>query len=179
MPRFPVPRTALAGVLAVLVASAALAAEPASSGAGFSAGLTVRPGASAGDIGLPVYPGATPWREDGEDSPGAGINLWGGAFGLQLFVLKLRAPDNVDNVARFYREAMSRQGRLIDCSAGTPAEPPPAAGDSKLLRCDSDRAKPGGRLFKVGLPGGVRMVAIEPAGGGSKVQLLRLMLRGD
>ena len=191
MKNTPIPRRARLALLAgCLAAGAALAGEPARP-EGFSAGLSVQPRASAADIGLPLYPGATPERrtdddrdrdrdKDGDsDSAGASISLWGGAFGMELYALKLRSSDSVDVVSRFYREAMSRQGRVVDCSRGAAPEPPPAMSDTKLLRCENDRSKPGGFLFKLALPGGVRMVSIEPAPGGSRIQLLRLMLRGE
>ena len=54
-----------------------------------------------------------------------------------------------------------------------------AASQGELLRCGNDRAKPGGFVYKLALPGGVRMVAVEPvAGGGARIQLVRLLLRG-
>jgi hypothetical protein len=175
--------TRLALLAALLSAGTALAGEPARS-EGFSAGLTVQPRASAADIGLPLYPGATPERRAGDDSDGdsegASISLWGGSFGMDLYALKLRSSDSVEAVSRFYRDAMSRQGRVLDCSRGAaPDTAPPAAADSKLARCENERGKPGGFLFKLALPGGVRMVAIEPTTGGSRIQLVRLMLRGE
>ena len=139
----------------------------------------MQPRSSAADIGLPLYPGATPERDADGDSEGASISLWGGAFGMELYALKLRSSDSVDVVSRFYREAMSRQGRVVDCSRGAAPVPAPAASETRLLRCDDDRGKPGGFLFKLALPGGVRMVAVEPAPGGTRIQLVRLMLRGE
>lgn len=161
---------------ALLLAPAVQAADKSE---GFSAGLSVHPRASPGDIGLPAYPGAVPARDGDNDEEGASIQLWGGAFGMQLHVLKLRSADSAEAVGRFYREAMARQGRLVDCSAGAPPEPAePGASQGELLRCGKDRGKPGGHLYKIGLPGGVRMVVIEPEARGTKIQLLRLMLRG-
>jgi len=171
----------LRAILAVLACTLACAAAGASEDRdGFSAGLSVQPRASATDIGLPVYPGATPERERDDDSDGATISLWGGPFGMDLRVVKLRSADSADTVSRFYRDALERQGRLVDCSRDAPPEAPaPAASGTKLLRCGSDRGKPGGHLYKLGVPGGVRIVAIEPADGGSRIQLVRLLLRGD
>jgi len=166
------PSLCLAAVLALSCATAR-AGEP---DAGFSAGVSARSVASAADIGLPVYPGATPSPDRGEDSPGADLHLWGGAFGIRLQVLKLRTSDKVDAVARYYREAMTRQGSLVDCGADPVVEP---VGGGKLLRCGSDRPPAGGRLYKLGFPGGVRIVAIEPYEGGSRIQMVRLLVRGE
>lgn len=171
------PLAALGLALLALGTSAALAADKSE---GFSAGLNVQPRATLSDIGLPGYPGATPDKDDRDDSEGATIQLWGGLFGMQLHVIKLRSNDAPEAVARFYREAMARQGPVVDCGTGAPPEPPaPAASQSKLLRCDKDRAKTGGYLYKLGLPGGVRMVSVEPAGRGSRIQMVRLMIKGE
>lgn len=174
--RLAAPLLALALTL-TLGTGAALAADE-----GFSAGLSVQPRASAGELGLPLYPGAVPERDRDGDSEGATISLWGGPFGMDLRVLKLKSSDGVDAVSRYYRDALARQGRVVDCSRDAAPEPvsAEAEGDGKLMRCGKDRAKPGGFLYKLALPGGVRMVAIEPAadGSGSRIQLVRLLLRG-
>jgi hypothetical protein len=167
---------------APLLALTLLSAPAFAGNEGFSAGLSVQPRASAADIGLPLYPGALPERDrDGDgDSEAATISLWGGPFGMDLHVMKLRSGDSVEAVSRFYRDAMQRQGRVVDCSRDAAPEPPVTAADGKLMRCGNDRAKAGAYLFKLALPGGVRMVAIEPAPGGARIQLVRLLLRnGD
>ncbi|MBL8306135.1 MAG: hypothetical protein JNM33_05530 [Rubrivivax sp.] len=172
----PWRRSAVALFTALALAPAAWSAEKSE---GFSAGLKVQPRATLTDIGLPMYPGATP-DKTGDEGEGASIQLWGGLFGMQLHTLAFKSGDAPDAVARFYREAMTRQGPLVDCSADAPPDPPPAAASqSKLLRCGKDRAKPGSHALKVGLPGGVRMVSIEPDGRGSRIQLVRLMIRGE
>lgn len=183
-------RTAPLALAALAFAgTAARAADPApadrTAADGFSAGVEVRRIDTAADIGLPAYPGATPWREPGDDGAGASLGLWGGAFGIRLRVLKLHSADGVDAVARYYRDALVRQGRLLDCSAGdaTPTLPPPrpdaAAARDSVLTCGNDRAQAGSFLFKSGVPGDVRMVSIVAAATGTRVQLVRLQLRGD
>ena len=158
---------------------ATLAAEPASS-SGFSAGLSVQPTATAADIGLPLYPGAKPWRESGDEGPGATLALWGGAFGMQLKALKLRTPDKVDDVARYYRDAMAHYGKVVDCSAGAPREPEPARRDDSTLRCGSgDKPPAGAQHYKVGAPRAMRIVTVEPVAGGTQVQLVYLQIRGE
>lgn len=183
-PQFPAgARAVLAAALLAAAGAAAHAAGPADDGT-FSAGVEVRKLASAREIGLPVYPGATVWTEPGEDSAGASLGLWGGAFGIRLQVLKLHSADRADAVAAYYREALPRLGRLLDCSAGSadtaPQEPEAERGKKKkLLACGDDRPKPGGFLFKLGQPDHVRMVSIEPAPSGTRLQLVGLQLRGD
>ena len=145
---------------------------------GFSAGVEVRKLANVAEIGLPVYPGAVRWK-DAEEDGGASLGLWGGAFGIRLQVLKLQSTDGADVVAAWYRHALSGMGTVVDCGAGAPAVAPATQTPQKLLGCGSDRPHPPGALFKVGRPDLVRMVSIEPMGSGSRLQLVRLQMRGD
>ena len=94
---------------------------------------------------------------------------------IKELVARLKIPNSTISSLL---DAMQRQGPLVDCSRDAP-EPAASAADGKLMRCGSDRAKAGATLFKLALPGGVRMVAIEPAPGGSRIQLVRLLVRGD
>ena len=171
--------------LSFLLVAPGHAADAAASSGGFSAGLTVQPVASAEDIGLPIYPGARLYRErdrDNNDSAGADLNIWGGSFGMRLQALKLQTPDSIDAVARYYREAMARYGRVLDCG-NQPDSRPDNGSDEPALRCDKERPKAGSRLFKVGTKRQVRIVSIEPAkdaaGGATQVQMLRIEFKRD
>lgn len=139
---------------------------------GFKAGLEVRGSAELSKIGLPAYPGAQLQRDQGDDGPGATIGLWGGLVGFKLAVLKFNSPDSVDSVARFYREALARNGAVLDCSR---PDPKPAV-DDKQLHCGDDRPPPGGQLYKVGKPNRLQLVSVEPGpkGQGSRFVLLRM-----
>lgn len=171
---------AVAGLLAATFTTGARAGEPASSGA-FRAGIEVRAEASAADIGLPVYPGATPQPGDGKDSGAATVGLWGGSLGFHLAVLKYTSPAPLDSVAAYYRDAMGRYGAVLDCSQPRVASEAPAGDDAKkkTLRCGKDdKADAGGRLYKVGTPGDQRIVSIKPAGNGVSFQILHIETQG-
>lgn len=177
----PVLMALLMTLLTAVLPPAARAADKDSAQSdGFSAGLSVRKLDSAAQTGLPVYPGAQPLRDKDDDSAGASVGLWGGAFGFQLHALKLQSRDPVPAVAAFYREALSREGALMDCSQPQP-EPArgPDSNKDSLLRCGSDKPAPGGQLFKVGTPKRVRIVTLEPSAGGTRIQLVRVELRAD
>lgn len=163
-----------------LTATPAHAAEPAASGSAFGAGLEVRATASADDVGLPVFPGATPKAERGDDSAGATVGLWGGSLGFHLSVLKFTSPAALDNVAAYYRDAMSRYGTVLDCSQGRPAGDASAPeGSKKPLRCGrDDKADTGGRLYKVGTQNDQRIVSIKPSAQGVDFQMVRMTTRG-
>ena len=50
------------------------------------AGLIVSARATAKEVGLPIYPGSRPYKEQGkdDDSPAAKLGLWGNSFGFKL-----------------------------------------------------------------------------------------------
>lgn len=172
LPRQRPARAARLATLPLLLASAlagTLPAQAADDGAGFSAGLQVRPLATADEIGLPVYPGATPWVEGDNKEAGAQLSLWGGAFGFQMRALKMRSDDPVDRVVRYYRSALDKQGPWIDCSA-TP---------TSAHECGTDKPQAGAYVFKRKTGSSTRLVNIDALPGGTRVQLVRIDTRGE
>jgi hypothetical protein len=169
--------------LSTLLLAGALCLSPqraraADANAGFSIGMSAQPRAEAAEIGLPVYPGAVPNPDAEDQQAGATLRLWGGPFGMKLQLLKLKSSDRPADVARFYRDALARQGPVLDCTEARTQEPAlPAA--SKELQCGDERPAAGGYIFKAGTKGSLRVVNIEPLAGGSKLQLVRLETRGD
>lgn len=172
-------------LLCALPAQAQAGTPPASTAEeGFSAGISVKPATTLEKLGLPAYPGATPYAEPGDDGQkaGASIGVNFGLFGVQVNAMKLRSGDGVEAVAAWYRQQLPRLGPVLDCSANGPADPPPLPdkqADKQVLRCGSDRAKPGAALFKLGQRAQQRIVAIEKlAAGGTKLTLVRVDTRG-
>lgn len=161
--------------------AAVLAATGAARAAdGFSAGIDVRPQASAAEIGLPLYPGAQAQRDSGDDSSALSLGLWGGSLGFKLVVMKFASGDSPRDVARYYREALARYGTVLDCSAATaPSASAARGGDGSRLACDDDERRPGSRVYKVGTRRSHRIVAIEPEGAGSRFQLVRIDARTE
>lgn len=174
-----IPSAILFALLITPTLVGAARAADGTNASGFSAGISVRPQVDTAALGLPLYPGATPARDQDGDSAAASLGLWGGAFGLRLQAMKLRTPDAVDTVARYYREALAASAPVLECPREGPPEPPsPAGSGPHTLRCDNDRPPPGGQLFKTGRPDDVRMVIIQPGPGGTQLQLVHLRLRG-
>lgn len=171
------PRLALTASLLGVLALGACAqtpppAPPASSG--FSAGLTVTEQVSASDLGLPLYPGAQPRREGANDKPSINFDLWGNTLGIKLVVAKYQTGDDAERVARFYRQAMARQGTVLDC--GDPQAP--RGKNSQALSCENDRPEAGARLYKVGQPRSYRVVGVRPlADGQTELSLVRVETR--
>ena len=146
----------------------------------FSAGVNIRASTSPEKLALPYFPGAVPHVEKGDEKPGATIAAWGGVFGLQLQVMKLRSSTSPEIVARWYHEQLSRLGPLLDCSHGAAADLPTLPdknADRQLLRCGDDRPEPGGALYKLGTRTDTRVVSVKPADGGSRIELVRIQLK--
>ena len=137
------------------------------------AGITMAADADAKDIGLPLYPGARRHKDKDSDSPGINFDLWGGGSGVKLAVLKLESDDSPDKIAIYYKKALAKYGKVLDCSH--PADADAAKNSSaKQLTCADDKPDKGGQLFKSGTKENQHIVAIQPNSTGSLFQLVYL-----
>lgn len=133
-----------------------------------SVGATLGKNASARDVGLPIYPGSKPHQEGSNDSS-ANLGLWGGGSGFKLAVLKMETQDGPDKVAAFYKKALSKYGKVLDC---TNKQDKAEETNSKALTCGSDKPEKGGMIFKAGTKDKQHIVGIEPNGKGSVYNLI-------
>jgi hypothetical protein len=144
------------------------------------AGLIVSARATAKEVGLPIYPGSMPHKEQDKDndSPAAKLGLWGTSFGFKLVVLKMESKDAPSKVAEYYRRALAKYGTVLDC---TNAARPQQAKDEKSekLTCGDDKPETGGVLFKAGTNEKQHIVGIQPNGTGAVFQLLYVEARGE
>jgi len=142
------------------------------------AGIRFRLQVSEKEIGLPIYPGAKPHKDDKGDSPAANIGLWGSSFGFKLVVLKMETPAAPAKVAAFYQKALAKYGKVLDCT--NQAAKSDAQGTKKTpsaITCD-DTPETGAMLFKSGTKGKQHIVGIQPDGQGSVFQMVLLDTRG-
>jgi hypothetical protein len=141
-----------------------------------SVGFTLSAEATEKDLGLPIYPGAKPYKEDAESDPALHVALSGGSFGFKLVVLKLESADSVEKVAAFYRKAMSKYGTVLDCSKAGPNSGKNDAGKShdksNPLTCEDDHPEKGGYAYKVGTKQKMHVVAVEPNGKNALISLV-------
>ena len=180
-------RVSLLGAFcAVLVGMHLVPATPAKAGGNRGpqdkdgAGLTFSKQATSKEVGLPVYPGAKPHKEEKDDSPSVQMGIWGSKFGIKLAVMKMESNDAPDKIAAFYKKALAKYGTVLNCS--DPAQKTSAkdtAGSSTKLDCGDDQPEKGALLFKAGTKEKQHLVGIQPHGQGSIFQLVYLEARGD
>ena len=165
----------LSSLLTVALSAFCFLPSPAPAQDQKGAGITMAADADAKDLGLPLYPGSRRHKDKDEDTPAANFGLWGGGSGFKMAVLKMESDDSPDKIADFYKKALAKYGKVLDCS-----HPPPAdAGASKnapanQLTCADDKPDKGGMLFKSGTKEKQHVVAIQPNARGSLFQLVYL-----
>jgi hypothetical protein len=140
------------------------------------AGITFSKQATSKEVGLPVYSGAKPHKDEKDDSPSVQMGIWGSAFGFKLAVMKLESSDAPEKIAEFYKKALAKYGTVLNCSE--PSQKP-SAKDSNKLECGDDKPEKGGLLFKAGTKEKQHLVAIQSNGQGSLFQLVYVEARGD
>lgn len=78
---------------------------------------------SAADLGLPVYPGATPVTDD-DKHKSADVHLGFGEWQLRVKAVTYGTTDSKDKVTAFYRKALTRFGDVITCQGNSPVGTP-------------------------------------------------------
>ncbi len=91
---------------------------------------------TAADLGLPVYPGARPVKDD-DSHKSADVHLGFGEWQLRVRAVTYGTMDKQDQVAAFYKKALARYGEVLTCegnqAVGTPAV------TAEGLTCDDNR----------------------------------------
>jgi hypothetical protein len=169
---FVVPAIALGWMLAALP----LAAQDKQDND--SIGFVASKNAGAKDIGLPIYPGSRKHTDSSDDSASVQLGAWGGSSGFKLAVLKMDSDDAPEKVTAFYRKALSKYGKVLNCSdsgAAAAAKEKSANG----LDCQDDHADENETVLKAGTKEAKRIVSVKPNGSGSIYDLVYIEARGS
>jgi len=143
-------------------------------------GIVASKRAGAKDVGLPMYPGAREHKDKSEDSPAVKFGLWGGNSGFKLAVVKLESNDGPEKVAAFYRKALAKYGKVLDCRGSSKVTIADNKGSSSdELGCDDDQPEDGELVLKVGTKQEQHVVGIKSSGGLTLFQLVYVMTRGS
>ncbi len=90
---------------------------------------------TAADLGLPVYPGATQVKGDGEHKS-ADVHMGFGEWQLRVKAVSYQTPDAEDKVTAFYKKALGRYGNVITCQDNAPVGTPTTTTEG--LTCAED-----------------------------------------
>jgi hypothetical protein len=139
---------------------------------------------TASDVGLPVYPGATVFKDKDNDSANVQMNF--GNFHLKVLAASYQSADSADKIFAFYRTALAQYGEVLECKDDHPVGQP-AVASSGLTCSDNDHGKHGavvqmnglnhdGRQLRAGSPHSFRLVEVDNNGGTNKIELVYLEL---
>jgi hypothetical protein len=151
---------------------------------------------TAADVGLPLYPGATPYKDPGsEDHSGsANVSMSFGSFHLKVEAVSYQTPDSPEKVFAFYRPALAQYGDVLECDGNKPIGQPAVASsglscsdddkNSKIHVKDSNSNELNnhhGHQLRAGSPHAFRLVEVDTNHSGlTKIGLVYLELpRGD
>lgn len=135
-------------------------------------------------IGITVYPGATPWKDDKSDKDSANVNMNFGDFHLGVKAASFRTNDPVDKVIAFYRSDLAKFGDVLTCKGNTTVGKPERT--SQGLTC-SDDDKGSGHVnvdlsndteLRAGSPTHQHIVGVASKDGSTKIALVALELPG-
>ncbi|MBS1852278.1 MAG: hypothetical protein JST79_15335 [Acidobacteria bacterium] len=147
-------------------------------------GIHVSNDADARDVGIAVYPGATPvQKNDGDDNKSANVNISSGYFRLKVVALEYHSEDAPEKVLAFYKKELKRYGDVLEChtskhgNASVELSKDDSQDNSKELKCEGDGGK--NIELKVGTRDKQHVVSIEPDGKGSKFALVFVQTRGQ
>jgi hypothetical protein len=126
-------------------------------------GFTLSQDVTEQDLGVPIYPGARRYKDESDSSSAVQMGLGSGSSAFKLVVLKLETDDSPAKVAAFYRTALAKYGRVLDCTK-PPAKTEKPAASADELSCDEDDAAGTGFTLKAGTKEKQHVVAVKPAG---------------
>lgn len=108
-----IPAIALAGAVSVAFACFAQNSD-------FNLDVHANSHATAKDIGLPVYPGATLFKDKDSDSSSADLGLVLNSFHFNLQAVSFVTTDAPKQVLEFYRRPLAKYGQVLECNHGKP-----------------------------------------------------------
>jgi hypothetical protein len=136
-------------------------------------------------IGIAIYPGAVPLKDDDKDTDthSANVDMNFGAFHLGVRAASFQSSDQPEKVIAFYRKDLAKYGDVIECrnkrAVGSPQE------TSQGLGCSDDNHHVGASVsdhdnieLKAGSVQHEHIVGVESRDSGTKIGLVALDLPG-
>jgi hypothetical protein len=129
--------------------------------------------ATAEKVGLPVYPGATIYKD--KDDSSADLGLAFGDFHFSLLAVKYVTSDPSAKVLEFYKKPLSHYGEVLECLNGKPVGE--RSRTSSGLTCSSEQGEhvqvngspdsSNDHELRAGTPQKFRIAGIESSDNGS------------
>ena len=147
----------------------------------FNLNLHANSHVTAKDIGLPVYPGATPFKDKDSGSSAADLLFLLNSFHLSVKAASFVTTDSPDQVLEFYRKPLAKYGEVLECDHGKPVgsltvtkSGLTCGGRMTVNGSDSDHE------LRAGTPDQFRIVGVDGAENGkTKFGLVALVLPKD
>ena len=128
--------------------------------------LAVTAGESAGDTGLPIYPGAELSKDDGDgDKEQANVSIGTPWFGLHVRAAEYTSGDAPERILDFYRERMKAFGDVTECRGEVDFR------DGRPV-CRARLAE--GTQLVAGTEDNHRIVVVKPRSAGSELALVSI-----
>ena len=153
----------------------------------FNLNLHANSHATAKDIGLPVYPGATPVKDKDSDSSAANLGFVLNSLRFNLRVVSFVTTDSPERVLEFYKKPLAKFGEVLECDHGKPVgsltvtksgltcgDRKGSSGHATWNGSDSDHE------LRAGMPEQFRIVGVDSTENGkTKFGLVALVLPKD
>lgn len=120
--RVQMRRVAVGALAGILMGTGAVgfAQDSGSKDQGLNLELHANGHGTAAEIGLPVYPGATPYKDAKDDSSSANLGFAFGDVHFELIAVSYVTKDSAEQVLDYYRKPLSRYGQVLECDHGKP-----------------------------------------------------------
>jgi hypothetical protein len=169
----------------VLMAAASLAVPSFAQNSDFNLNVHANSHATAKDIGLPLYPRATPLKDKDSDSSSADLGFVLNSFRFSVQAVSFVTTDSPEQVLEFYRKPLAKYGEVLECDHGKPVgaltvtKSGLTCGDHKSGR-HAVNGSDGDHELRAGTPEQLRIVGIDSTEvGKTKFGLVALVLPKD
>ncbi|HZD45813.1 MAG TPA: hypothetical protein VE109_07005 [Acidobacteriaceae bacterium] len=113
-------RPILAVISAIVLMAVPFALPSFAQNSDFNLNVHANSHATAKDIGLPVYPGATPFKDNDSDSSSADLGFLLNSFHFSVKAVSFVTTDSPEHVLGFYRKPLGKYGEVLECDHGQP-----------------------------------------------------------
>ncbi len=124
------------------------------------------------EIGLPLYPGATPASEKSDE--GANVNIDSSMFGVHVVAMKYASNDDPAKVLDFYRKQLKTYGEVEECDGDFAVTAQKNGAQS--ARCTHNHGK---TELAAGTDDRRRFVSVKPQAKGCSFELVYVQTRGE